>query len=110
MQYCNRKTWRGSRRPFQYRKRYKGACNRKFKVDIETETAEFQYRKRYKGACNLKTSIDSVAFYSSFNTVNGIRVHAIPKRGGSFTSSFFLFQYRKRYKGACNIQGGAREP
>ena len=36
-----------------------------------------------------------------FNTVNGIRVHAISIRFISLLIKYW-FQYRKRYKGACN--------
>ena len=37
-----------------------------------------------------------------FNTVNGIRVHAIRRIVGITGIPFSKFQYRKRYKGACN--------
>ena len=39
----------------------------------------FQYRKRYKGACNKEYRIVCVDFDCSFNTVNGIRVHAMTR-------------------------------
>ena len=37
----------------------------------------FQYRKRYKGACNSLIRDAEGLVYLSFNTVNGIRVHAM---------------------------------
>ena len=37
---------------FQYRKRYKGACNLANRANSHLAIL-FQYRKRYKGACNL---------------------------------------------------------
>ena len=40
-------------------------------------TKKFQYRKRYKGACNVAVFNPIEIDGTSFNTVNGIRVHAI---------------------------------
>ena len=39
---------------FQYRKRYKGACNLRQCALRRNEYMSFQYRKRYKGACNVE--------------------------------------------------------
>ena len=62
----------------------------------------FQYRKRYKGACNKGyTPLGGGNGVSSFNTVNGIRVHAI-WYCYRCCNKYTKFQYRKRYKGACN--------
>ena len=37
---------------FQYRKRYRAACNQRAKSS-SSEMPRFQYRKRYRAACNL---------------------------------------------------------
>ena len=72
--------------------------------DSYSTRARFQYRKRYKGACN---GDGAVAFADptllGFNTVNGIRVHAIVNGVATRVGNHSVFQYRKRYKGACNI-------
>ena len=39
---------------FQYRKRYKGACNMEVNILSALRFSMFQYRKRYKGACNFE--------------------------------------------------------
>ena len=45
------------------------------------DAAPFQYRKRYKAACNTENVIAAyMAAEKRFNTVNGIRLHAINKR------------------------------
>ena len=116
---------------FQYRKRYKGACNRELTDPTNALDLWFQYRKRYKGACNTFEAFSLPLAFPCFNTVNGIRVHAIPSFGGrrrrhhgSFNTvngirvhairsgmpalQLILFQYRKRYKGACNSDGSSR--
>ena len=47
------------------------------------EGRKFQYRKRYKGACNTNIKYFAERWaIDSFNTVNGIRVHAIRRRYG----------------------------
>ena len=38
-----------------------------------------------------------------FNTVNGIRVHAMALYDMYSKKVYVKFQYRKRYKGACNF-------
>ena len=87
---------------FQYRKRYKGACNMVLVVFLAESMILFQYRKRYKGACNLVSGSSFLeTFLRGFNTVNGIRVHAIKKITVEKINGK-TFQYRKRYKGACN--------
>ncbi len=68
---------------------------------IPLQRLPFQYRKRYKGACNYITAIAD-CLCLSFNTVNGIRVHAIPENKDYQVGVYKMFQYRKRYKGACN--------
>ena len=69
--------WRTGIAWFQYRKRYKGACNSLNYSQLHLQKQMFQYRKRYKGACN------GVIIVQQKKTQT-------------------RFQYRKRYKGACN--------
>ena len=47
-------------------------------------------------------AITLLHIWYSFNTVNGIRVHAIVGRSNCSGERKIVFQYRKRYKGACN--------
>ena len=62
---------------FQYRERYLGACNVEFS---ERECLyKFQYRERYLGACNDDVPSE-VRDALSFNTANGIWVHAMIKQ------------------------------
>ena len=91
------------RASFQYRKRYKGACNEAERI-APAWVREFQYRKRYKGACNLNRIFTLLIDIASFNTVNGIRVHAIHLHLYKLGGIHLRFQYRKRYKGACNMK------
>ncbi len=48
----------------------------------------FQYRKRYEGACNKKEKLFWKDHAECFNTVNGMRVHAMPSQKSSLNSTF----------------------
>ena len=61
---------------FQYRERYLGACNL-WLAQNKIRAKMFQYRERYLGACNKITILAAIDEENSFNTANGIWVHAI---------------------------------
>ena len=87
---------------FQYRKRYKGACNHPRSFCNDYYWCWFQYRKRYKGACNAVKDMDESTAKYMFQYRKRYKGACNSGDIQPWTSLHVWFQYRKRYKGACN--------